>query len=113
MDNYCFPAERARASVYDPVAPLYARFYPGIEFGFHENFEPGTHNYDLHNRQALYRFLNRQGYSRDRSRDEEILSQDEILDYEAVAGTMSAHTQDAQEGTRAFMEKRKPSFKGQ
>jgi len=38
---------------------------------------------------------------------------DEILDYEAVAGTMSAHTQDAAEGTRSFVEKRKPVFKGQ
>jgi 2-(1,2-epoxy-1,2-dihydrophenyl)acetyl-CoA isomerase len=37
---------------------------------------------------------------------------DEMLDYEAVAGTMSADTQDAREGTRAFVEKRKPVFKG-
>jgi 2-(1,2-epoxy-1,2-dihydrophenyl)acetyl-CoA isomerase len=37
---------------------------------------------------------------------------DEILDYEAVAGTMSAHTADAAEGTRAFVEKRKPRFSG-
>jgi 2-(1,2-epoxy-1,2-dihydrophenyl)acetyl-CoA isomerase len=37
---------------------------------------------------------------------------DEILDYEAVAGTMSAHTSDAAEGTRAFVEKRKPKFSG-
>jgi len=38
---------------------------------------------------------------------------DEMLDYEAVAATMSAHTQDAREGTMAFVEKRKPKFKGQ
>ncbi len=37
---------------------------------------------------------------------------DEMLDYEAVASTMSAHTRDAREGTRAFVEKRKPKFEG-
>jgi len=37
---------------------------------------------------------------------------EEMLDYEAVAATMSAHTEDAREGTKAFIEKRKPEFKG-
>jgi 2-(1,2-epoxy-1,2-dihydrophenyl)acetyl-CoA isomerase len=37
---------------------------------------------------------------------------DEMIDYEAVAATMSAHTKDAREGTRAFLEKRKPQFQG-
>jgi 2-(1,2-epoxy-1,2-dihydrophenyl)acetyl-CoA isomerase len=37
---------------------------------------------------------------------------DEMLDYEAVASTMSASTEDAREGTRSFLEKRKPEFKG-
>lgn len=37
---------------------------------------------------------------------------DEMLDYEAVAATMSAATRDAREGTKAFIEKRKPEFKG-
>ncbi len=37
---------------------------------------------------------------------------DEMIDYEAVASTMSAHTEDAREGTRAFQEKRKPKFEG-
>ena len=36
---------------------------------------------------------------------------DEMLDYEAVAATMSAHSEDAR-GTKAFVEKRKPEFKG-
>ncbi len=37
---------------------------------------------------------------------------DEMLDYEAVAATMSAHTADAREGTSAFVEKRRPEFRG-
>lgn len=37
---------------------------------------------------------------------------DEMLDYEAVAATLSSATRDAREGTRAFIEKRKPEFKG-
>ena len=37
---------------------------------------------------------------------------EEMIDYEAVAATMSSHTQDAKEGTRAFQEKRKPKFEG-
>ncbi len=37
---------------------------------------------------------------------------DEMLDYEAVASTMTAETEDAKEGTRSFLEKRKPVFKG-
>ena len=37
---------------------------------------------------------------------------DEMLDYEAVAAVLSAHTADAREGTSAFLEKRKPEFQG-
>jgi len=37
---------------------------------------------------------------------------EEMLDYEAIAAVLSAHTHDAPEGTSAFVEKRKPTFKG-
>ena len=37
---------------------------------------------------------------------------EEMIDYEAVAATLSSHTADAREGTRAFVEKRKPKFEG-
>jgi 2-(1,2-epoxy-1,2-dihydrophenyl)acetyl-CoA isomerase len=37
---------------------------------------------------------------------------EEMLDYDAVASTMTAATLDAKEGTQAFMEKREAQFKG-
>ena len=37
---------------------------------------------------------------------------DEMLDYEAVAAVLSSLTRDAEEGTQAFVGKRKPDFKG-
>ena len=41
----------------------------------------------------------------------QVCTLEEILDYEAVAGTMVASALDAKEGTLAFMEKRKPVFR--
>ncbi len=37
---------------------------------------------------------------------------DEMYDYEGVAAVMSAMTEDAREGTQAFLDKRKPKYKG-
>ncbi len=37
---------------------------------------------------------------------------EQMLDYEAVVGTMVASTLDAKEGTAAFLEKRKPAYRG-
>jgi 2-(1,2-epoxy-1,2-dihydrophenyl)acetyl-CoA isomerase len=37
---------------------------------------------------------------------------EEMLDYDAIAATLTAMTQDAKEGTTAFMEKREAQFRG-
>lgn len=59
-DDCCFQSDRAWPSVYEPIVPFYALFDAAPRFQKHENLDPGTHNYDLDNRLALYRFLSEQ-----------------------------------------------------
>ena len=83
-DECCFPAERAKRSVYDPIVPLYQLLDAEDRFAFHVNSDPGTHNYELDNRQAFYRFLNKHFLSEDQHVDEEINVVDEILSQEKL-----------------------------
>ncbi len=77
-DNCCFATERAKPSVYTPVIPFYKLFKAEDSFAFHNNKEPGTHNYDLDNRQQFYRFANRHWLPADKRVDDEIKSDDEV-----------------------------------
>ncbi len=77
-DDCCFRSERAKPSVYNPVLPLYKALGKGESFKFHNNLDPGTHNYDLDNRQQFYRFLNRNGFAVGEAMDDDIPSKDEV-----------------------------------
>lgn len=78
-DDCCFQTHRAKPSVYDPINPLYEAYGLGDHFGFHNNVDPGNHNYDLDNRQQFYRFFNRHFLPDEDVPDNEILSDDEVL----------------------------------
>jgi hypothetical protein len=56
-DECCFQSARARASVFEPVKPFFRLAQAEDQFEFHENINPGTHNYDGDNRQRFYSFL--------------------------------------------------------
>ncbi|MFH1567025.1 MAG: acetylxylan esterase, partial [Gemmatimonadota bacterium] len=58
-DDCCFQTRRTRKSVYRPAREVYELLGVADRLGFHDNLDPGTHNYELDNRQQLYRFLNR------------------------------------------------------
>ncbi len=58
-DDCCFRTHRTRRSVYQPVKPLFARLGVAADLGFHDNRDPGTHNYGADNRTQFYRFLHR------------------------------------------------------
>jgi len=86
-DDCCFPAERALASVYKPIVPVYRMFGQGDRFAYHVNEEPGTHNYLKDNRQAFYRFLNRHFVPEGQRIDDEIPVDGEIRTSAALAIT--------------------------
>ena len=56
-DNCCFAASTVKANTYEPVIPFYAQANVPERLHYHENSDPGDHNYQLDNRQQLYAFL--------------------------------------------------------
>jgi len=93
-DDCCFQAPRAKPSVYDPVVPLYRALGAEGHFAFHTNHDPGTHNYELDNRQQFYRFLNRHGYTVGQALDDEIPSADKVRSAEELTVRLAAGNAD-------------------
>ncbi len=56
-DNCCFKSATVRPNTFEPVVEFYRQAGAEDSFEFYENSDPGTHNYELDNRQQLYRFL--------------------------------------------------------
>ena len=83
-DDCCFQTARARPSVYEPVRPLYASYGRQDAFEFHNNIDPGTHNYEREHRERFYRFLNRHFLPGACGRDEEFPSADEVRSEEEL-----------------------------
>jgi dienelactone hydrolase len=59
-DDCCFRGPLAKPFVYDAVRRFFALYGKEDAFGWHENRDPGTHNYQLDNRQHAYRFFSEQ-----------------------------------------------------
>lgn len=57
-DPYCCLSPVEKLELYDPVVPFYKLYGKEAAFAFHENTDPGTHNYQLDNRQQSYAFFN-------------------------------------------------------
>lgn len=57
QDDCCFLAPLVKPYVYDQVLPFFKLYGAGDSLQWHENFDPGTHNYQIDNRQQAYRFF--------------------------------------------------------
>jgi dienelactone hydrolase len=56
-DDCCFRAGVVKQGVYLDIQPFFKLFSREQNLQWHENYQPGTHNYQRDNREALYRFL--------------------------------------------------------
>ena len=58
-DDCCFRAPLVKPLLYDAIRPIYKLYGKEGVFQWHENRDPGTHNYQLDNRQQAYRFFSK------------------------------------------------------
>jgi dienelactone hydrolase len=56
-DNCCFRAPIVKPYVFDQVLPFFTLFGKPANLKWHENRDPGTHNYQLDNRLQAYQFF--------------------------------------------------------
>jgi len=57
QDDCCFLAPLVKPYVYDQILPFFRLYGHEDSLRWHENFDPGTHNYQLDNRQQAYAFF--------------------------------------------------------
>ena len=59
-DDCCFRAGLVKPLVYDAIQPFFKLYGREDALDWHENRDPATHNYQLDNRLAAYRFFSKQ-----------------------------------------------------
>jgi hypothetical protein len=58
-DQYGLRAPLQKPHLYDEMRPFFKLYGKDDNIAFHENIDPGTHNYELDNRQQSYAFFTR------------------------------------------------------
>jgi len=59
-DDCCFRATMVKPRVFDAIQPFFGLYGKADNFTFHENRDPGDHNYQMDNRLADYSFFTKQ-----------------------------------------------------
>lgn len=81
-DDCCFRAPLVRPDNYESAVPFFKLFGKQDQLQWHVNIDPGTHNYELDNRQQSYRFFAQEfGIT---AGDKEIPVQSELRTYEEL-----------------------------
>lgn len=90
-DSCCFRAPLVKPYIYDQVKPFFAIYGAEGGFQFHQNTDPGYHNYKLDNRQQSYRFFDK--YFHLSASDQEIPVDSQIRTYQQLAVGLPANNQ--------------------
>jgi dienelactone hydrolase len=90
-DSCCFRAPLVKPYLYDQVKPYFAMYGAQDDFQFHQNTDPGYHNYKLDNRQQSYRFFDK--YFHLSASDKEIPVDSEIRTYQQLMVGLPANNQ--------------------
>ena len=58
-DDCCFRGPIAKPYIFDAIRPIFQLYGKADALDWHENLDPGTHNYQIDNRIAAYRFFSK------------------------------------------------------
>jgi dienelactone hydrolase len=86
QDDCCFLAPLVKPYVYEQTLPFFKLYNAENALRWHENLDPGTHNYQLDNRQQAYSFFAE--YFHLPPVTTEILSNSEIFTPQQLAGSL-------------------------
>lgn len=86
QDDCCFLAPLVKPYIYDQILPFFRLYGAEDNLRWHENFDPGTHNYQLDNRQQAYAFFTHAFHLPEDKN--EIPSDEEIRTAEELAGEL-------------------------
>ena len=90
-DNCCFAADHALPPLLEAARPIFKLYEKEANLRSHVNHDPGTHNYELDNRQAFYRMLGDHFFKGQEGYDpKEIPSESEVKTREQLDVTLPA-----------------------
>ncbi|MFV2066993.1 MAG: alpha/beta hydrolase family protein [Pirellulales bacterium] len=94
-DNCCFQADHALPTLVEAARPVFALYGCAAHLRTHVNHDPGTHNFELDNRQQLYRMFGDFFFPDDSDYDaQEIPSQEEVKKADALMVTLPEQNAD-------------------
>ena len=96
-DNCCFASDHALQPLLDAAEPIFKLYGQPERLRWHVNYDPGTHNFELDNRQAYYRMIGDFFYTGDSSFDAKEIPCDaevklrDVLDVPLPADNLDLH----------------------